>query len=124
VGGAGVGPWRHGSDVAGLEEEESRRCGASTARTDERDNRNWGRNDLLHRLTRGVREAAGRVEAQQDKRTVRFTRLLNSPCDDVHRDGVNHPIEVNGERAGGFRFGAGGSRGDQECGEQDRRQPD
>ena len=65
MGGAGVGAGRHGGDVAGFEQEETCRSGTGAGGPDPHDYGNGGAEDLFDDVARGVHEAAGSAEANQ-----------------------------------------------------------
>ena len=87
---------RHGGDVSRKQENEPGRGCASPRRRDEGDHRNGRSIDALHQCLRGFQHASRRIEPDQQERRAIALRLLDGMRQDVHCDGVNDRVEIDG----------------------------
>ena len=94
VGGADVGARRHRQDVGRLGDEQARRCGASAARIHIDDDRHLGVEEARHDLIHGGRDAARRVD--HDEEGVRAVGLgaTDRGLDVGSHDRVDVTVEV------------------------------
>ena len=92
---AGVGSRGHGRHVAGLQDEEARGSGASSAGRDIGHYRDGRGDDLLDNLAHRIHQPAGRVETDEEQRRVLRFRLRDGAAHDFNGDGVHHAVHVH-----------------------------
>jgi hypothetical protein len=91
----------HGRDVAGKQEEETRRSRARTARGDIGDDGNRRGHHPLDHIAAGRHQATGRVQAHNNKIGLLRGGLIESVAQHLDCHGMNHAVKVDAHDGGG-----------------------
>ena len=95
--GAGVSAGRHGSDVAGFQNEESSGGRARAAGRHISDDRHRRGDKLLDGFAHGIHETAGSVQAHQQQGGIFLLGLPDGVRQDFDCDRMNDAIHVDGQ---------------------------